>query len=195
MTTKIVKPMATRRSQLHVLLLINLILLLSTDVAAFQEGGSGPSTIDVNHILSTLNIWVMILAIFVTVVIAASAFNIFNQYYQAGKFGERVKADLIAQMDKEITQLKETYKLVQLKPPAEILKDAQNDYMPLLEMIRAAVERQHLELNSAMTKSHSELQAAIELNKQLIEEMRRVGSNPIGATVDERESGGSNISA
>jgi hypothetical protein len=137
----------------------------------------------------------MILAIFVTVVIAASAFNIFSQYYQAGKFGERVKADLIAQMDKEITQLKETYKLVQLKPPAEILKDAQNDYMPLLEMIRAAVERQHLELNSAMTKSHSELQAAIELNKQLIEEMRRAGSNPIGATVDERESGGSNISA
>ena len=195
MDTMIIRLRALRRTQLQGLLLVNLILFLFTDVAAFQPGGGGASSADVNHILSTLNIWVMILAIFVTVVIAASAFNIFNQYYQAGKFGERVKADLVAQMDKELSQLKETYKLVQLKPPAEILKDAHNEYMPLLELIRATAERQYIELNSALTKSHSELQSAIELNKQLIEEMRSGGSRPIGATVEERESSRPNISA
>jgi hypothetical protein len=127
---------------------------------------------DLDHIIGTLNFWVMTLAIFVTVVIAASAFNVVNQYYQAGKFGERVKADLVAQMEKELSVLKETYKLVELKPPAEIIKEAQSDYMPLLENLRAAAQRQYIELNSTMNKAHSDLAASIEFNRKLIDDLR-----------------------
>lgn len=164
------------RGSISKLLVCALVLMtFSATGKAFQ--GTTVNAGDVDRLLGTLNVWVMILAIFVTVVIAASAFNVINQYYQAGKFGERVKADLIAQMEKEISALKETYKLVELKPPTEILKEAQKDYMPIFETLRAIVERQNLELNSTINKTYAELSASIDLNQKLIEELRRSKSH------------------
>src|SRR5882757_2896383 len=83
---------------------------------------------DVDHIISTLGAWVTTLGIFSTVVVGLSAINFFAQMNQARRFGEEIKRDLLAQVDKELQALKERYGLAAIKPPDEIKNEMRAEF-------------------------------------------------------------------
>lgn len=110
-------------------------------------------SVGLENFMGALGMWVNVIAIMVAVVtlivtgvIGIAAFNMIAQYRQAHEFAERVETQLVTKMEKELAVLKETYKLVSLKPPGEILEDARKEFEPLIEAIRRGAERLSLDL-------------------------------------------------
>ncbi|HWM24213.1 MAG TPA: hypothetical protein VNP98_05275 [Chthoniobacterales bacterium] len=127
---------------------------------------------EADRVISLLNGWVTILNVMVTIVIAISAGSTIYQNWRVRKDGERIKIELMAQVEKDLNALKETYELVSLKPPEEILQEARREYEPPIALLRQWVEAQYTELTSAMSTANAELKTNSEASMAALSNLR-----------------------
>jgi hypothetical protein len=148
------------------------LLFFVRGAMAFQQNVATPATNsqsapvgELERVIGMLTVWVAVLGIFSSVVVVVSAINIVSQIYQARKVGEKIKNELLQQMESEIADLKEKYKLAVLKPPVEILDEIRREYDPLIESVRQLAEREFEEIketNARINKLDDEIKSVRE---------------------------------
>jgi predicted PurR-regulated permease PerM len=95
----------------------------------------------VSDLLSTLNAWVTILSIFLTIALAGVGFMSFVQYRQ----GKTITDNLVSEYERKLADLETKYKLAGLRQPPEIVEDAKKEirkeYDPLFDELRTRLQR------------------------------------------------------
>jgi hypothetical protein len=85
-----------------------------------------------------LGTWATMISVIVTLVIGFSVLTSYVQFRQA--------QDHVAQMQKQVEKAANDFKSSGLKPPDEIVKEVQSLYDPLIDVLRARIERTQTDL-------------------------------------------------
>lgn len=138
------------------LALILMSLTLTPDILTAQSSSqqsqvqATPNRDSLPDILTTLNIWVTILSIFLAIALASVGIMSFVQYRQ----GKHITESLVLKTEAELRALEQKYHLAVLKPPHEILDDARKevrrDYEPLIEALRSDLKKSYAEMNQRL---------------------------------------------
>jgi hypothetical protein len=140
-----------------------------------NESSSDNNNIGASELISTLNVWVTILSIFLTIALAGVGFMSFVQYRQ----GKNITDNLISEYEKKLSDLETKYMLTGLRQPPEIVADAKREikkeYDPFIDELRTRLQRisedmigKIEQINKEMTDQKiSNIREIMELNQKI----------------------------
>ena len=140
------------------------LLSIGGSVGWAQETASA----ELEGIIGTLNVWVTMLSLLVTVVIGFTAIGMIYHYRQA----DETRKSLVTDYEKRILDLEQRYQLAALRKPEEILEAARRDYEPHLREVRTLLMREIDRLESSVRKVNSELAESEERVTHVVTEVR-----------------------